>query len=52
MTYIEIDLHKEFLQVEAMDDEDKTLFNEKITNTRRGYSKNILYDSMKLKMHN
>ncbi len=31
MTYVGIDLHKEFLQVETMDDKGHTLFNEKIT---------------------
>ena len=39
MTYVGIDLHKEFLQVEAMDDKGHTLFNEKITNTREGIKK-------------
>ncbi len=39
MTYVGIDLHKEFLQVETMDDKGHTLFNEKITNTREDIKK-------------
>ena len=34
MTYVGIDLHKEFLQVEAMEDDGTVLFNERIQNTR------------------
>lgn len=34
MTYVGIDLHKEFLQVEAMDNDGNVLFNERIQNTR------------------
>jgi len=39
MTYVGIDLHKEFLQVEAMDDNGNVLFNEKIQNTRNDIRK-------------
>jgi len=39
MTYVGIDLHKEFLQIEAMDDKGNTLFNEKIANTREDIKK-------------
>ena len=33
MTYVRIDLHKEFLQVETMDNDGNVLFNERIQNT-------------------
>ena len=39
MTYVGIDLHKEFLQVEAMDNNGNVLFNEKIQNTRNNIRK-------------
>lgn len=39
MTYVGIDLHKEFLQIEVMDDKGNTLFNEKIPNTRSNIKK-------------
>ena len=39
MIYVGIDLHKEFLQVEAMDNDGNILFNEKIQNTRNDIRK-------------
>ena len=39
MTYVGIDLHKEFLQVEAMGNNGNILFNEKIQNTRNDIRK-------------
>ena len=50
MTYVGIDLHKEFLQVEAMDDKGSILFNKKIQNTHDAIRKafSILPKSSKL----
>ena len=52
MVYVGIDLHKEFLQVEAMNDSGSTLFNKKVKNTHGAIRKafSILPKSSKLVM--
>ena len=39
MIFVGIDLHKEFLQIEAIDEKGNTLFNEKIANTQKDIKK-------------
>ncbi len=50
VTYVGIDLHKEFLQVEAMDNDGNVLFNERTQNTHDDMHNTFPHPAKEFKM--